>query len=75
MGFISKSTFRVVLTIPATLHAPVVNTAPRTLALSSTAHSTQTLQSYMYAKIKYNYLHPAEANGNNEPGRKMKKKT
>jgi hypothetical protein len=28
MGFISKSTFQVVLTVPATLHAPVVNTHP-----------------------------------------------
>jgi hypothetical protein len=51
MGFISKSTFWVVLTVPATLHVPVVNTAPCMLILSSTTDLHSTLQSYMYAKI------------------------
>jgi hypothetical protein len=75
MGFISKLTFRVVLTVPATLHAPVVNT-PTPYADPVLYHALHpTLQSYMYANIKYNYLLPAEANGKNEPEREMKRKT
>jgi hypothetical protein len=73
MGFISKSTFRVVLTVPATLHAPVVNT-PTPYADPVLYHALRpTLQSYMYANIIYSYLHPAEANGNNESYHKRKR--
>jgi hypothetical protein len=74
MGFISKSTFRVVLTVPATLHAPVVNTAPRTLTPSSTTHSTQhTRVTYMRNYTTATYSRPRQME-KDEPDHKRKRK-
>jgi hypothetical protein len=64
----------VVLTVPATLHAPVVNT-PTPYADPVLYHALHpTHQSYMYAKLYYRYLLPAEANGKYEPDHKRKGK-